>query len=71
MVSTAEETDNDSLLDTDSDMALEDQIETHEESVAEFALKTSSFKVGTQNHNMNEQTAIFECSGINKQMKQD
>jgi hypothetical protein len=37
MVSTAEETDNDSLLDTDSDMALEDKIEMHEESVAEFA----------------------------------
>jgi hypothetical protein len=47
MVSTAEETDNDSLLDTDSDMALEDQIEQHQVTLDEYIAKTSTFKVAT------------------------
>ena len=62
--------DNDSsLLDTDSDMALEDQIERHQWQLDEYIEKTSTFKLGNTSHKINDKSEniIFEATGPNKQ----
>ena len=69
MLSTADVSDNDSsLLHTDSDMGLEDQIEQLQHSLNEYVEKTSTFKLGNTNHNINDKASniIFEATGPNK-----
>ncbi len=61
-------TQNGSLLHTDSDMELEDEIEMQELVIQEYNEKTSVFRFGTTNHKINEAgtSVIFELKGPNK-----
>lgn len=57
------------MLDTDSDMALEDELEKIQIELDEYTEKVATFRLGYTNHKINDKVdsaLIFEASGKNK-----
>jgi hypothetical protein len=59
------------LLHTDSDIAIEDEIEMHSLQLDEYQEKTSTFKLGPSNYKMKDPQIenIFNATGPNKEKR--
>lgn len=59
---------NSPLLETDSSVEIEDEIEEFDKTIFEMEEKCQAFRIGNINHKLGETAAIFEAAGPNKKI---